>query len=752
MSAVTMTGGTMNIPGRSALDIPLSVTFFRDHAAQSKRTSEQSLRALIPMLRDTTAPSKAELPWLKLATFGDARTPRGSLRHDGNITAVTGIEADYDGEAITVDRARQILANAGIAAIIYTSPSHLEDTPRWRVLCPLAHPIPSHARAGMVARLNGLFVGALATESFTASQAYYYGSVRSNPSHEVVAIEGRALDEAPELDDQAVGRRVAERQDQAAQAPAPRPTAVTAGDGTPYALAALARECAAIRNAGQGYKWATINRAAYSIGGIVTAGELHEGPAIAALRDAVHSIRGQCEDFAHALRTLETGFADGKAAPRHIPEAPRLIRRVVKEYAPTRPEPPPLTEAPDHWAAEPEPDIGLQVERVEASAGVAKSQLWIDNDTWDAAAIPRRPWLAPGYLMRGAVSVLSGQGAGGKSSITVAWTISAASGEALGTFQPVEPLKVVNYNTEDDQEEQQRRYSAALIATQKRPGAVMPNITRCGPEQIGTLFERNMDTGRITPTAAMEELEALCVESGADLLVCDPLAELHNAEENDNTAMRAVIAAFRSLAKRLHIAVLILHHDRKGNSNPGDMDRVRGASAISGAVRVMLTLTTMSEDEANKLGIPLAERRRHFRIDGAKSNYAPTQEAEWWRLAPYEIPNGEHVAACLPWQPPTPWANLQWDQVTTILDVIEAGPGRAGALWMVDKKGAYWAGHVITKHSSLNDKQAGEILKEWEENGVLERDSFTNEKGNERIGYRVNRVKFSEMRQQKEAA
>jgi hypothetical protein len=248
----------------------------------------------------------------------------------------------------------------------------------------------------------------------------------------------------------------------------------------------------------------------------------------------------------------------------------------------------------------------------------------------------------------------------------------------------------------------------------------------------------------------VRQLEALCVESGADLLVCDPLAELHNAEENDNTAMRAVIAAFRSLAKRLHIAVLILHHDRKGNSAPGDMDRVRGASAISGAVRVMLTLTTMSEDEANKLGIPLAERRRHFRIDGAKSNYAPTQEAEWWRLAPYEIPNGEHVAACLPWQPPTPWANLQWDQVTTILDVIEAGPSKEGALWMADKKGAYWAGHVITKHSSLNDKQAGEILKEWEENGVLERDAFTNEKGNERIGYRVNRVKVSEMRHQRE--
>ena len=34
------------------------------------------------------------------------------------------------------------------------------------------------------------------------------------------------------------------------------------------------------------------------------------------------------------------------------------------------------------------------------------------------------------------------------------------------------------------------------------------------------------------------------------------------------------------------------------------------------------------EEEAEKLGIPPDQRRRHFRIDGAKSNYAPTQEAE----------------------------------------------------------------------------------------------------------------------------
>ena len=568
------------------------------------------------------------------------------------------------------------------------------------------------------------------------------GYIIAPPSPEYEIADASALAEAPAwlldlIDPPAAAPSPASR-----PAPAPR----TSGDGTRYGLQALDNECQAILSAPDGAKHDTLNRAAFSIGGLVAAGELAEGPAMQALASALAGIASRCEDYPAAQKTLGAAFRAGMAKPREAP--PRLIRRVVEEYATTRPEPPPLTEAPEHWGAEPdfEPDM-MQVERIAPSAG--KSPLWVDRAAFNAAAIPRRPWAVPGYLMRGSVTVLSGQGAGGKSSLVVRWTINAATGQAIGQFIPSAPLKVVNYNTEDDRDEQQRRYRAALKASGHDPD-VMQNIIRCGPEDVGTLFERDQATGRITPTAAMAQLEELCVSTDADVLFCDPLAELHNAEENDNTAMRAVVAAFRSLAKRLNIAVVILHHDRKGNSSPGDMDRVRGASAISGAVRVMLTLTTMSEDEANKLGIPLAERRRHFRIDGAKSNYAPTQEAEWWRLAPYEIPNGEHVAACLPWQPPTPWANLQWDQVTTILDVIEAGPGKEGALWMADKKGAYWAGHVITKHSSLNDKQAGEILKEWEENGVLERDAFTNEKGNERIGYRVNRVKVSEMRHQRE--
>jgi RecA-family ATPase len=92
----------------------------------------------------------------------------------------------------------------------------------------------------------------------------------------------------------------------------------------------------------------------------------------------------------------------------------------------------------------------------------------------------------------------------------------------------------------------------------------------------------------------MNDLERLIVKHDAAILFVDPLAELHGENENDNTGMRAILAAFRNLAARLNIAVVVVHHTRKGPVTAGDPDAGRGASAISAASRVVLTITNMT--------------------------------------------------------------------------------------------------------------------------------------------------------------
>jgi len=189
-----------------------AVTMFDDFAATARREASLSLEELAELVRTTSAPTKEALPWLKLARFGPLRNPSsnsGSLRWNGNVLRISGVVADYDGELITPQEAAERLDKAGVAGLIYTSPSHMlnEHGPRWRVVCPFRAELPQDDHYHMIARLNGLFDGELASESFTLSQCYYFGRVGDNPVHEVIICEGTAtLDLCDELDHSAVGK------------------------------------------------------------------------------------------------------------------------------------------------------------------------------------------------------------------------------------------------------------------------------------------------------------------------------------------------------------------------------------------------------------------------------------------------------------------------------------------------------------------------------------------------------------------
>lgn len=192
-------------PASSPLDRPIAVTRFADHRAARLECEAVSLRHLADTIRDTRASSKAKLPWLKLATFGNVSTAKGSLRHDANLQTVTGLEGDYDAETVTVAQAAEMLGRAGVACVVYTTPSHTAEAPRWRVLVPLSRPHDPAERDALAERLNGAVGGILAKESFTRSQAFYYGAVGDGAGHMVRLVEGKPIDLLPGLP--SIGRR-----------------------------------------------------------------------------------------------------------------------------------------------------------------------------------------------------------------------------------------------------------------------------------------------------------------------------------------------------------------------------------------------------------------------------------------------------------------------------------------------------------------------------------------------------------------
>lgn len=299
--------------------------------------------------------------------------------------------------------------------------------------------------------------------------------------------------------------------------------------------------------------------------------------------------------------------------------------------------------------------------------------LWIDNAE-DITNVPPRPWLAYGYVMRGVVSFMSGAGSSGKSSIVVQMTNAFASGLPFGDFKPIAPLRVGSYNCEDDKDEQRRRYTAALQAWSALDKSILSNIYRVGPETIGTLYHEDPKTREVTPTAAMAKLERLVREERLDVLFVDPLLETHSSDENDNGSMRRVIAAFRSMAQRLNIGIVILTHERKGGGAAGDIDRMRGASSQKDASRIAITVTRMTGEEATKFGIDPDEKNSYVRLDNGKSNYSPLKPLGWYRLQGYQIPNGEYVAAATPWQPPSVMEAITPAIAISILREIMARP------------------------------------------------------------------------------
>jgi hypothetical protein len=117
------------------------------------------------------------------------------------VIACTGVEADYDGEAVGLDEAIEVAEKLGLLALIYTSPSHAPRRPRWRIMCPASRSMAPDKRSGLMERLNGAYRGIFARESWPLSQAFYFGSIGENPNHHVEVIEGQPIDLLDELDE-----------------------------------------------------------------------------------------------------------------------------------------------------------------------------------------------------------------------------------------------------------------------------------------------------------------------------------------------------------------------------------------------------------------------------------------------------------------------------------------------------------------------------------------------------------------------
>jgi hypothetical protein len=83
-----------------------------------------------------------------------------------------------------------------------------------------------------------------------------------------------------------------------------------------------------------------------------------------------------------------------------------------------------------------------------------------------------------------------------------------------------------------------------------------------------------------------KEWSEVCTKPGFDLVIIDTLRAIHQRDENDNKQMQDVMNLIRYLMSHTRAAVVLLHHfnKEKGERSSVSLDRLRGASAIAGAI------------------------------------------------------------------------------------------------------------------------------------------------------------------------
>ena len=187
-----------------------------------------------------------------------------------------------------------------------------------------------------------------------------------------------------------------------------------------------------------------------------------------------------------------------------------------------------------------------------------------------AHRLPDRPddqrWLVAGLWAEEAVGIVGGEPKCCKSFLALDLAVSVAAGTpCLRRFAVSHPGRVLLYAAEDATHIVRRRLDGICAAA----GVSLAKIDI----QVITAPSLRLDL-----EADRKALEATVADLKPRLLVLDPFVRLHRIDENVSGEVAPLLAYLRDL-QRLHaLAVILVHHARKGAGNIRAGQALRGSS------------------------------------------------------------------------------------------------------------------------------------------------------------------------------
>ena len=237
---------------------------------------------------------------------------------------------------------------------------------------------------------------------------------------------------------------------------------------------------------------------------------------------------------------------------------------------------------------------------------------------------PRR-WLLGNILIRQYVTVLAGSGGGGKTSLAIGWALSLASGKPVMGERVGKPRRVLIWS-EDPPEELAKRVDAAMQIHGLTRADIEDRLIVVSIDELKITIARFSQELREVIAVDAAVLKKIIIANRLDVVMLDPIAELHELEENDNVQMSKLMGMVRSVARETKAAILLLHHASKASVDAGKRSSAtatRGAGAIVNSARVSMVLNELTAKDAEEFGIPADERALYGELTRPKANMGP---------------------------------------------------------------------------------------------------------------------------------
>ena len=241
-------------------------------------------------------------------------------------------------------------------------------------------------------------------------------------------------------------------------------------------------------------------------------------------------------------------------------------------------------------------------------------------------------WLIEGLWSAEAVGIVGGEPKCCKSFLALDMAVAVAAGTpCLGRFPTVRRGRVLLFAAEDSLAVVRQRLVGIAAATNTALDAldihvIIAPVVRLDIELDRTRLE---DTVRALRPA---------------LLVLDPFVRLHRVDENASAEVAPLLDFLRGLQRRYQVAVVLVHHARKGASHIRGGQALRGSSELHAWGDSNLYLRRNADDELS-LAI---EHRAAASVDGLSISLHADGDALSLRVVDAAVPAAAGPASASP--------------------------------------------------------------------------------------------------------